>query len=127
MEFMRLSCTPSQSIPLGGNSWSYFIMGGAVWQCGGKLTVTFESFQILSPQQVQIIVLADAQWGHKVCSSNSMMSSGAISRSQIVQITGCMVYLLMNKNSRDLIPGFHKDNMWLFGFYFTDFSIFSQQ
>ena len=41
MEFMRLSCTPSQSIPLGGNSWSYFIMGGAVWQCGGKLTVTF--------------------------------------------------------------------------------------
>ena len=40
MEFMRLSCTPSQSIPLGGNSWSYFIMGGAVWQCGGKLTVT---------------------------------------------------------------------------------------
>ena len=40
MEFMKLSCTPSQSIPLGGNSWSYFIMGGAVWQCGGKLTVT---------------------------------------------------------------------------------------
>lgn len=47
MEFMRLSCTPSQSIPLGGNSWSYFIMGGAVWQCGGKLTVTYNAYRFL--------------------------------------------------------------------------------
>ena len=66
MEFMRLSCTPSQSIPLGGNSWSYFIMGGAVWQCGGKLTVTlFVSFDVLLDDKIEFEVTKKVRPNYK--------------------------------------------------------------